>query len=82
MLSFKQYIAQYPNGHKEKSKDQQVAKAIKKRISEARNQEAIENEIVKKCEFIKFLIDDPSEELLLVIRKDTITIAFIDPNQE
>ncbi|MCF7968506.1 MAG: hypothetical protein K9K68_05005 [Methylococcaceae bacterium] len=82
MLSFKQYLAQYPNGHKAKTKRQPLQKILKKRLSESTEQGPYQGSTMSKWDMIRLIADDPSETVLVELKKDSVVFSFVDVEVE
>ena len=82
MLSFKQYIAKYPNGHKAKSTRSSLQKILKNRLSEASTQNADQGSTMSKWDLIRLIADDPGETVLVALKKDCVIFSFVDVEVE
>jgi hypothetical protein len=82
MLSFKQYLAQYPNGHKAKTKRQPLQKILKKRLSESNEQSPDQGSTMSKWDLIRLIADDPSETVLVELEKDRVVFRFVNVEVE
>ena len=82
MLSFKQYLAQYPNGHKAKTNRQSIQKILKKRFSESTQQGPDKGSTMSKWDLIRLIADDPDETVLVELKKDRVIFSFVDVEVE
>ena len=78
MLSFKQYLAHYPNGHKSKSNRQSLQKMLKTRLSESNEQGPDQGSTMSKWDLIRLIADDPDETVLVELKKDRVVFSFVD----
>jgi len=82
MLSFKQYLQKYPNGHKAKSSSKSLQKILKNRLSEATEQSSDQGSTMSKWDLIRLIADDPSETVLVGLKKDRVIFSFVDVEVE
>jgi hypothetical protein len=82
MLSFKQYLAQYPDGHKPKTTRQSLQKILKNRLSEAAKRGPDQGSAMSKWDLIRLIADDPSETVLVGLKKDRVIFSFVDVEVE
>lgn len=78
MLSFKQYLARYPNGHKAKSNSLPLQKILNKRLTEASAQSPDQASPMSKWDLIRLIADDSSETVLVELEKDRVIFSFVD----
>lgn len=78
MLSFKQYLAQYPHGHKAKTKKSSVQHFDKKRLSEADNESEDQRSTISKWDLIRLIADDPGETVMVEFQKDRVIFSFVE----
>ena len=78
MLSFKQYLQKYPNGHKTaQSKLPALKRSIKKRLSESKQKNA-EVLVIDRLELIRSIVDGPTDMVEVVVEPEGIFFRFVD----
>ena len=78
MLSFKQYLAQYPNGHKAKAKNTLLQKIHRKCVSEAAKQGSDQASTISKWDLIRLIADDSGETVRVELQKDRVIFSFVE----
>ena len=79
MLSFKQYLQKYPNGHKTaQSTLPALKRSIKKRLSESKQKNA-DVLVIDRLELIRSIADGPTDMVeVVVVEPDGIFFRFVD----
>jgi hypothetical protein len=78
MLSFKQYLQKYPQGHKTaQSTLPALKRSIKKRLSESKQKNA-EVLVIDRLELIRSIADGPTDMVEVVVEPEGIFFRFVD----
>lgn len=78
MLSFKQYLAQYPHGHKAKTNRQPLQKISKRCFSEAKKEGSDQASTISKWDLIRLIADDSGETVRVELQKDRVIFSFVE----
>jgi hypothetical protein len=78
MISFKQYLQKYPNGHKAKSTRKSLQKILKDRLSEAAKQGPEQGTAMSKWDLIRLIAQDEGETVMVELEKDRVIFQFVE----
>jgi hypothetical protein len=78
MLSFKQYLAQYPHGHKAKTNQSFLQHFDSRRLSETESRSGDQGSTISKWDLIRLIAEDPKETVMVELKKDSVVFSFVD----